>query len=127
MTASSFQNWLDLGISLRVENVDRSLAFYRDVLGCEVLRDEEDPDQRLVSLRSGNALIDLVGGHRTSADTQAFRLFWVVEDMREAVGRLEAGGGRIIRHMEYGIYCEDPDGYQIMLVQKEPDPEDMSF
>lgn len=44
---------------LRVSDVPRMLAFYCDVLGCEVER--EVPELGLTQLRAGNALIDLVG------------------------------------------------------------------
>jgi catechol 2,3-dioxygenase-like lactoylglutathione lyase family enzyme len=45
-------------IVLRVRDRARSLAFYCDMLGCELERDE--PDLGLIQLRAGRALIDLV-------------------------------------------------------------------
>jgi glyoxylase I family protein len=44
---------------LRARDLPRMLAFYCDVLGCEVER--EVPELGLTQLRAGNALIDLVG------------------------------------------------------------------
>ncbi len=126
---AGFESWVDVGVTLEVADVERSLAFYRDGLGFEVLRDEEDPENRLATLRRGNTLIDLVPGNgaKTDRDHQGFRLFWVVEDFRSALNVLIGSGGRIIRHMEYGILCRDPDGYAILMIQKEPDPEDTSY
>lgn len=46
-------------IVIRANDLDRMTAFYRDVLGCEVER--ESAEYRLVQLRAGNALIDLMG------------------------------------------------------------------
>ena len=45
-------------IVLRVAELDRVLAFYRDMLGCNVER--EQPEIGLTQLRAGAALIDLV-------------------------------------------------------------------
>ena len=45
-------------VVLRVVELDRALAFYRDVLGCAIERREDDIG--LVQLRAGRSLIDLV-------------------------------------------------------------------
>ena len=45
-------------IVLRVRDLRRSLAFYRDTLGCVLER--EEPDLGLTQLRAGRSLIDLV-------------------------------------------------------------------
>lgn len=43
---------------LRVRDLDRMLAFYRDVLGCTVVRRRDELG--LVQLRAGRAMLDLV-------------------------------------------------------------------
>ena len=45
-------------IVLRVRELPRALRFYRDVLGCDVER--EQPELGLTQLRAGRSLIDLV-------------------------------------------------------------------
>ncbi len=45
-------------VVLRVADLDRALAFYRDTLGCEIERSVNDLG--LVQLRAGTGLIDLV-------------------------------------------------------------------
>ncbi|MDP9931886.1 catechol 2,3-dioxygenase-like lactoylglutathione lyase family enzyme [Variovorax paradoxus] len=45
-------------IVLRVKDVERAIAFYRDVLGCEI--EKRRDDLGLVHLRAGSSLIDLV-------------------------------------------------------------------
>ena len=45
-------------VVLRVRDAERSVAFYRDVLGCTVERRQEAIG--LIQLRAGDALIDLV-------------------------------------------------------------------
>jgi glyoxylase I family protein len=43
---------------LRVEDLERSIAFYRSALGCEV--EKRRDDLGLIHLRAGASLIDLV-------------------------------------------------------------------
>lgn len=45
-------------VVLRVSDLERMIAFYRDVLGCAVARRRDDLG--LVHLRAGRAMIDLV-------------------------------------------------------------------
>src|SRR6266481_6072319 len=45
-------------VVLRVADLERSAAFYRDVLGCAV--EKWQPELGLLQLRAGSALIDLV-------------------------------------------------------------------
>ena len=49
--------WID-HVVLRVRNPRASIAFYRDVLGCKVVR--ERPDLGLIHIRAGASMIDLV-------------------------------------------------------------------
>ncbi len=48
-------------VVLRVSDPERSLAFYRDVLGCSIARRRDDLG--LIHLRCGASLIDLVDVH----------------------------------------------------------------
>lgn len=45
-------------IVLRVRDLPRSMAFYRDLLGCALERDQ--PELGLTQLRAGRSLVDLV-------------------------------------------------------------------
>ncbi|MCZ7565576.1 MAG: VOC family protein [Burkholderiales bacterium] len=61
-------------VVLRVRDLDRMVAFYRDALGCEVVWTR--PDLGMVHVRAGDALIDLVthdgpvGGSARGAPTR---------------------------------------------------------
>lgn len=45
-------------VVLRVGSLERAIEFYRNVLGCQIERELQQP--RLVQLRAGKSLIDLV-------------------------------------------------------------------
>jgi glyoxylase I family protein len=120
-------------VVLRVRDIDRALAFYRDVLGCALERSLED--MGLYQLRAGRSLIDLVpvegelgrmggappGSDGRNVDHVALRIDpFDPEALRT---HLEAHGiamGEVARR--YGaegqgpsIYIEDPDGNTIEL------------
>jgi catechol 2,3-dioxygenase-like lactoylglutathione lyase family enzyme len=117
-------------IVLRVRDLPRSLAFYRDVLGCDVER--EQPDLGLTQLRAGRSLIDLVtlGGPlgRLTAEARAggpnlehFCLALSPFDEAKLASWFESRGVQVIAPAErYGaegegrsFYIEDPDGNRL--------------
>jgi glyoxylase I family protein len=109
---------------LRVADMDRAVAFYRDVIGAT----EERRVERigLVQLRAGASLIDLVPlGDMTRGDGNMEHFALTVEPFDEAAiaAHLDAHG---VAHGEavprYGaegdgpsLYLDDPDGNQIEL------------
>ncbi len=118
---------------LRVSDVDRSIAFYAEVLGCPVERRIDELG--LVQLRAGDSLIDLVdvasplgksgGGaadpHARNVDHFALRLARFDESaIREHLARLGVeAGDTATRYGADGfgpsIYIRDPDGNTVEL------------
>jgi len=124
-------------VVFRVRDIERSLAFYRDVLGCTLERSVED--MGLYQLRAGGSLIDLVpvdgalgrmggaapggpdsgGGH--NVDHVALRIAPFDEAALRA--HLQAHGiAADEAARRYGaeghgpsLYIEDPDGNTIEL------------
>lgn len=115
---------------LIVADVDRSRAFYRDVLGAEVLR-ERDP----CMLRFHNSWLILnVGGGPTEdkptvtlaapadPDTASSALNIRVADMHATYERLRSRGGEFLTPpVDHGIeircFLRDPDGHLIEFGQ----------
>lgn len=117
---------------LRVGNLDRSIAFYTEVLGMRLLRRKDYPEGRFtlafVSYQdeSEGAAIELTHNW----DTQRYDLgngyghvALAVEDVYAACDRIREKGGKITREpgpMKHGstilAFVEDPDGYKIELL-----------
>ena len=117
---------------LRVGDLDRSIAFYTEVLGMRLLRRKDYPEGRFtlafVSYQdeADGAAIELTHNW----DTQRYDLgngyghvALAVEDVYAACDRIREKGGKITREpgpMKHGstilAFVEDPDGYKIELL-----------
>lgn len=117
-------------IVLRVRDLPRSLAFYRDVLGCEVER--QQPDLGLTQLRAGRSLIDLVtlegplgrlapGARAGGPNLEHFCLALAPFDEAKLSSWFESRGVQVMEPAaRYGaegegrsFYVEDPDGNRL--------------
>jgi glyoxylase I family protein len=129
-------------VVLRVSDLNRSITFYGEVLGCPVERRLDELG--LVQLRAGQSLIDLVelesalgsaGGGKLNADARNMDHFAVSLEsfdenaIRAHLTRFDVEAGPTERRYGAGgygpsIYLRDPDGNQIELKgPSEPDAE----
>lgn len=119
---------------LRVGNLEKSLAFYTEVLGMKLLRQHDYPEGRFTlafvgyGAESDTAVIELTHNW----DTEAYDLGNAyghiaieVEDAAAACDAVRAKGGKVVREagpMKHGstiiAFIEDPDGYKIEFIQK---------
>lgn len=104
-------------VYLYVRDLDRSIAFYRDVLGVPVERHPHDPHWAEATL--GGVRFAL---HATSSAVQTPSTVIVdfeTDDADAAVERLEAAGVKVdaVEREEWGtaIKILDPDGYHVDL------------
>ncbi|WP_434579840.1 VOC family protein [Pseudomonas sp. Z5-35] len=120
-------------VVLRVKDIERSIAFYTSVLGCELKKRRDDLG--LIHLGAGASMIDLVDvegplGHQGGAapGKQGHNVDHVclrIEPFDEPalLAHLGAAGLKVEKAQKrYGaegegwsIYCFDPDGNQIEL------------
>ena len=116
-------------VVLRVGDLDRAISFYQRVLGCRIERELQQP--RLVQLRAGTALIDLVpasaspgeAGDKTGRNMDHFCVRLMGFDAAAVKAHLATNGvdpGDV--HERYGaegygpsIYISDPDGNTVEL------------
>ena len=119
---------------LRVGDLDRSLAFYTDVLGMKLLRRHEYPDGRFTLAfvgygpESEGAVLELTHNW----DTKEYQLgnafghvAVAVPDAYKACEAVKAQDGKVTREagpMKFGgsviAFVEDPDGYKIEFIQR---------
>ncbi|MGS2723869.1 lactoylglutathione lyase [Porticoccus sp. GXU_MW_L64] len=117
---------------LRVGDLEKSIAFYTDVLGMTLLRRKDYPEGRFTLAflgygpESENTALELT--HNWDTDSYDLgngfgHLAIAVPDVYAACEQIRAVGGRVVREagpMKHGTtvlaFVEDPDGYQIELL-----------
>jgi lactoylglutathione lyase len=123
---------------LRVGDLERSIAFYTQVLGMALLRRSENPEYKYTL-----AFLGYAGGNPAQAEIE-LTYNWGVDhyDLGQAYGhiaigvpdayaaceRIRAAGGNITREpgpVKGGAtviaFVTDPDGYKIELIQRPDD------
>ena len=119
---------------LRVGNLDRSLAFYTDVLGMRLLRKKDYPDGKFTLAFVGyqdeedGAVIELTHNWDTTSydlGNGFGHIALAVDDAYAACALIKSRGGKVTREagpMKHGTtviaFVEDPDGYKIELIQR---------
>lgn len=119
---------------LRVGELDRSLAFYTEVLGMHLLRRSDYPEGRFTLAfvgygpESEGAVLELTHNWDRTSYTLGDAYGHVaieVEDAYAACEAIRARGGRVVREagpMKHGTtviaFVEDPDGYRVELIQR---------
>ncbi len=117
---------------IRVGELERSIAFYSEVLGMQLLRRKDYPEGRFTLAFLGygpedqHAAIELTHNW----DTPSYELgngfghiAIEVDDVYQACEQIKAAGGKVTREagpMKHGesilAFVEDPDGYKIELL-----------
>ena len=110
---------------IKVTDFDKSLEFYTEKLGFEILR--IDPEHKFATLvfNAGQFLIQEDSSVPNPKGVGVFFRFFVPDDIKEFHDLLVERGEKIskpLTKMNYGLtrfYAEDPDGFQIKFVKKE--------
>ena len=119
---------------LRVGDLPRSIAFYCDVLGMQLLRENDRPEQkyRLAFVGYGDesqgAVLELTynyGVEKYDLGNAFGHIALAVPDVYAACEAIRAKGGRVTREagpVKGGTtviaFVEDPDGYKIELIER---------
>lgn len=118
---------------LRVVDLDRSIAFYTEVLGMRLLRRHDYPEGKFTLAfvgyqdESAGAVIELThnwGVESYELGTAYGHIALEVPDAYAACEAIKARGGKVVREagpMKHGTtviaFVEDPDGYKVELIQ----------
>jgi lactoylglutathione lyase len=121
---------------LRVGDLDRSIDFYTRILGMNLLRTTERPEQKyslaFVGFGKGNAdgqaEIELTynhGAHQYELGTAYGHIALGVPDAYATCAAIKAAGGQVTREAGPVLggdtiiaFVTDPDGYKIELIQR---------
>lgn len=119
---------------IRVGNLQRSLAFYTEVLGMKLLRQQDYPDGRFTLAFVGygdedsHAVIELTHNwdtHQYEIGTGFGHIAIAVKNAAAACDEIRSRGGKVVREagaMKHGTtviaFVEDPDGYKIELIEQ---------
>jgi lactoylglutathione lyase len=118
---------------LRVGDLQRSIDFYTQVMGMQLLRTTDRPDQKysLAFIGYGDesrgAVLELTynyGVEKYDLGTAFGHIAIAVDDAYAACERIKASGGTVTREagpVKGGTtviaFVQDPDGYKIELIQ----------
>ena len=120
---------------IRVGDLDRSIAFYTEVLGMKLLRRKDYPEGKFTLAfvgygdESEGAVIELT----YNWDTKSYdigngfgHVALSVANAAKACSDVKARGGKVTREagpMKHGTtviaFVEDPDGYKIELIERQ--------
>ena len=117
---------------IRSGNLERSIAFYTEIMGMKLLRQKDYPKGEFTNAFLGygdeteQAALELTynwGVESYDMGTGFGHIALEVDDVYEATAQIKAKGGKIIRDagpMNAGTriiaFVEDPDGYHIELI-----------
>ena len=119
---------------LRVGDLEKSIAFYTDVLGMKVLRRKDYPEGRFTLAFVGyqdeaeGTVLELTHNWDTSKydlGTGYGHIAIEVDNAYQACEEVKKRSGKVTREagpMKHGVtviaFVEDPDGYKIEFIQK---------
>jgi lactoylglutathione lyase len=119
---------------LRVNHLEDSIAFYRDVLGMNVVSHQDFPEGEftLVFMSYGKTkndpCIELTynyGKHSYTLGDAYGHIALGTENIKETCEKVRKAGGKIVREpgpMKHGstviAFVEDPNGYKIELIER---------
>ena len=119
---------------LRVGDLERSLTFYQQVLGMNLLRRHDYPEGRFTLAFVGygseadSAVLELTHNWDTASyelGTAYGHIAIGVDDAAATCAQIRARGGKVVRDagpMKGGTtviaFVEDPDGYKVELIEQ---------
>ncbi len=120
---------------LRVGDLDRSIRFYTDILGMQLLRKSDNPGGKYTLAFVGygpeetHSVLELTynyGVEKYDLGSAYGHIALAVEDAYKACDDIKRRGGKVVREagpVKHGTtiiaFVEDPDGYKVELIQRQ--------
>ena len=106
-------------VYLYVSDLDRSIAFYREVLGLALERHPHDHHWAEVTFANGTRFALHLASHRPPQAPASVEVSLEVDDVDAAVERVRGAGAEVanVMHEPWGSLATlvDPDGYEVGL------------
>ncbi|MFM9888005.1 MAG: lactoylglutathione lyase [Burkholderiales bacterium] len=119
---------------LRVGNLDRSISFYTEILGMQLLRKSDNPSNKYTLAFVGygsedeHSVLELTynyGVEKYDLGTAYGHVALAVDDAHKACEDIKRRGGKVVREagpVKGGTtviaFVEDPDGYKVELIER---------
>lgn len=113
-------------VNMTVADLDRSVAFYRHLLGWDVRWEGQGLSGRVAHVGDDQQYLALFESAAVEHDPHHYdrvgfnHVGFVVDDLEEARERLRVAGAAITSEQVYDpgthLYFHDPDGYEVELV-----------
>jgi lactoylglutathione lyase len=119
---------------LRVGDLDRSIRFYTEILGMQLLRKSDNPGGKYTLAFVGygpedsHAVLELTynyGVEKYDLGSAYGHIAVAVDDAHQACDDIKRRGGKVVREagpVKHGTtviaFVEDPDGYKVELIQR---------
>jgi lactoylglutathione lyase len=105
---------------LRVGDMERSIAFYTEVLGMTLLRRKDYPEGKFTLAFVGygdeahNSVLELT--HNWDVEKYDLGVYKACEDIRSRGGKITREPGPMKHGTSILAFIEDPDGYKVELL-----------
>jgi lactoylglutathione lyase len=109
-------------ITLPVRDLEKSLSFYRDLLGLAIVRRAPGPNGPVFLGEEGKPVVELIGGQESPVFS-GFSVGFAVDSLEEATQKMENAGYKKLRGpispnpaVRFSFF-PDPDGVEIQLLE----------
>jgi len=109
--------------TIMTTKMDESIAFYKDVIGLEIEREQEIGSKKLVFLTDGNVSVELIydAANQAIEKIEGISIGFSVENLEEAITlmrekniEIEEGPYQPTPHVHF-FYVRDPNGVKVQI------------
>lgn len=112
--------------TIYVNDIDKSVDFYQNLLGLEIVNRYEINSKQLVFLGTGETKVELIydGKVHTNPEKMNISIGFECKDLEQSIkkfkdaGYVPIGDVRKINEFVQFIYFKDPNGYKIQILER---------